>query len=138
MDYELKLTKENFLGEWLKALRSGDYQKGQGALRTSNGKYCCLGVLCEIAGVPREDRQNESSRYDVTDHGSNYSTSYMPDRIADYFGIRIALNFKNLVMLDGGKFENIAEINDSTLGYSFEQIANIIEAQFAADNIESA
>jgi len=36
--------------EWVKALRSGEYK--QGRLRLQRGdSYCCLGVLCEVAGV---------------------------------------------------------------------------------------
>lgn len=32
---------------WLKALRSGDYKQGAGALR-SDHSFCCLGVLCDL------------------------------------------------------------------------------------------
>jgi hypothetical protein len=35
--------------EWLKELRSGNYAQGSGYLRLSNGEFCCLGILCEIA-----------------------------------------------------------------------------------------
>lgn len=34
--------------KWTAALRSGDYQQGRGGL-LKDGKYCCLGVLCDIA-----------------------------------------------------------------------------------------
>jgi hypothetical protein len=37
---------------WLKALRSGKYKQAQGMLKTTSGqdsRYCCLGVLCEVA-----------------------------------------------------------------------------------------
>ena len=33
--------------KWIKALRSGQYKQGQGALYR-NGRYCCLGVLCRV------------------------------------------------------------------------------------------
>ena len=32
---------------WASALRSGEFQQGKGLLR-HGGKYCCLGVLCEL------------------------------------------------------------------------------------------
>jgi len=35
---------------WLKALRSGKYKQGTGTLETTDGKYCCLGVLTKIDG----------------------------------------------------------------------------------------
>lgn len=34
--------------QWLEALRSGEFQQGTGAL-CEGGKYCCLGVLSELA-----------------------------------------------------------------------------------------
>lgn len=39
--------------EWVKALRSGDYEQGQDYL-CRDGKFCCLGVLCEILDLPKE------------------------------------------------------------------------------------
>jgi hypothetical protein len=33
---------------WVEALRSGEYEQGFGALNIT-GKYCCLGVLCDLA-----------------------------------------------------------------------------------------
>jgi hypothetical protein len=37
--------------KWVEALRSGRYQQATGKLMTEEG-YCCLGVLCEVAGLP--------------------------------------------------------------------------------------
>jgi hypothetical protein len=31
--------------KWITALRSGEYKQGTGALKTDDGRYCCLGVL---------------------------------------------------------------------------------------------
>ena len=36
-------------GQWTTALRSGEYEQGNGVLRTIDNTYCCLGVLCELA-----------------------------------------------------------------------------------------
>lgn len=35
--------------KWIEALRSGKYKQGRSRLKHS-GRYCCLGVLCEVAG----------------------------------------------------------------------------------------
>ena len=35
--------------EWLAALRSGEYEQGQSHPAWA-GKYCCLGVLCDLQG----------------------------------------------------------------------------------------
>lgn len=47
MDQELK-------AKWVKALRSGDYKQTQDFLRDEDG-FCCLGVLCDVAGAVWED-----------------------------------------------------------------------------------
>lgn len=42
---------------WIEALESGKYRQTQGRLAAPVNKkraYCCLGVLCEVAGIPRE------------------------------------------------------------------------------------
>lgn len=47
MDSKLK-------AKWVKALLSGNYEQGTGAM-FNDSKYCCLGVLCDVAGWPMED-----------------------------------------------------------------------------------
>jgi len=44
MDAELK-------AKWTAALRSGKYQQARGTLLLDDGSRCCLGVLCEVAGL---------------------------------------------------------------------------------------
>jgi hypothetical protein len=34
---------------WVEALRSGNYPQGRWELHTDDDRYCCLGVLCELA-----------------------------------------------------------------------------------------
>lgn len=48
MDAELK-------AKWVKALRSGEYQQITRHLKTGDG-HCCLGVLCEVAGLTIDGR----------------------------------------------------------------------------------
>lgn len=40
--------------KWIEALRSGKYEQGNHALY-ENGKYCCLGVACEVLYGPSDD-----------------------------------------------------------------------------------
>ena len=42
--------KAELLNKWLEALRSGKYQQGRGTLRDADNKFCCLGVLLDVAG----------------------------------------------------------------------------------------
>jgi hypothetical protein len=44
--------KKKIAMDWVKALRSGKYEQGQGTLKTEDGKFCCLGVLREIGYAP--------------------------------------------------------------------------------------
>ena len=37
---------------WIAALRSGEYTQGRNALKTPEGHYCCLGVLCRVLERP--------------------------------------------------------------------------------------
>lgn len=52
---EIKNQRE-FLVEWIRRLRSGEYEQGQGALRKRSrfgedapDAFCCIGVACEVA-----------------------------------------------------------------------------------------
>lgn len=50
--------------KWTEALRSGEYQ--QGPLLHSHGTHCCLGVLCEVVGVPKRVINGSLSDYGPT------------------------------------------------------------------------
>lgn len=38
--------------QWLEALRSGKYKQAKNTLKSADGGFCCLGVLCDAKGVP--------------------------------------------------------------------------------------
>jgi hypothetical protein len=48
MDKKLK-------AKWIGALRSGDFEQGRQRLKCGDS-YCCLGVLCEVAGLEIEPK----------------------------------------------------------------------------------
>lgn len=49
---EIKTEKQMLMEQWLEALRSGDYEQGNGAMREQRSsekpRYCCLGVADEV------------------------------------------------------------------------------------------
>lgn len=47
---------------WIKALRSGKYKQGRGALRNWDNTYCCLGVLCDLYARRRLTPPNQKWR----------------------------------------------------------------------------
>ena len=79
-----KKMNEKTKGVWLEALRSGEYKQGKGAL-CKNGKFCCLGVLYDVAGK-RWEQELGSISWSVAESES-YETAYLPDSVAHKFGI---------------------------------------------------
>ena len=43
----MTITRNQFITEWQKDLRSGEYHQGKGQLVEGGDNYCCLGVACE-------------------------------------------------------------------------------------------
>jgi len=76
-----KLPKR-FKTKWLKALRSGKYQRGYCELGqdTEGGKkYCCLGVALTIQGAPLKTLQSQG--YIPHKAGKRYK---VPKQLIDY------------------------------------------------------
>lgn len=72
--------------KWIKALKSGEYDKGKGRLASQRGdswEYCCLGVLvCEMA--PEFAREEGKVLFVGTEYNSS---SYLPDDLAVMWGL---------------------------------------------------
>ena len=56
--------KQKTLKAWIKALRSGKYKQTYSVLSDSKARYCCLGVLCEVAGLNYEEDRDGNKIYD--------------------------------------------------------------------------
>ncbi|SRR6266851_10054158 len=94
--------------KWVAALQSGKYLKGRYYLKDSQGRYCCLGVLCEILGKPAQNGSNIDSQ-------TLESVLYAPVR----------------QVLDEGNVNTLASLNDNGLRSSldtFEEVIEYIEA----------
>jgi hypothetical protein len=112
--------------KWLTALRSGNYEQGKGAL-ANNGRYCCLGVLCELAvqeGVTTREESGEFFSYDD-------ARIFLPESVqawagvSDHMGGRLPEPVYDDEM---DHLDTLIQLND--LGRSFAEIADVIEAQF--------
>lgn len=96
---------------WVKALRSGDYKQGQGALKwqgSGAALHCCLGVLCEVAGLclKSEVGLNHSLQFD----GDMSSTGGLGVRARSFVGLPYDVHVKLWKMNDyGDTFEQIAD-----------------------------
>jgi len=120
---------------WVEALRSGKYRQGKGYLN-NNGRYCCLGVLCELAlkaGVLKEKfRMMGRTYYYRTGEvsGKEGAAILVPSKVMEWAGLKSAsgsVSGKSLVKRDNNvKFYGLDALNDDG-GAKFDEIADVIE-----------
>lgn len=97
----------------LEALRGGEYTQATGALRNPDG-FCCLGVICDL------HRKETDNSWDNLDYCGEYEI--LPQRVADWAGF----SSRNPLVVSKGGHRALSDLNDA--GYTFEQIADLIEA----------
>ena len=143
--------KKDIKDEWVRRLRSGDYEQGQGYLRFGD-KYCCLGVLCDMAveaGVI-EETHGPSEKFSLF----VFQTQMLPISVAKWAGlmgtravtieengdIRVYAHLMHEIpreVPENGWIpqgaQDLMEANDFE-GCSFEEIATMIEAGIEADS----
>jgi len=122
--------------DWVKALRSGDYEQGQEAL-CKGGSFCCLGVLCEILELPKVDHMG-ATYYNFPRPEGALSAVGMQQSVIPRIWQPIILEDLNLqqVVEDevGDKLSlhtRLICMNDE--GRSFNEIADFIEKIQAAN-----
>lgn len=137
MDPEIK-------AKWVAALRSGEFEQGSGAL-CRGGRYCCLGVLCELAyreGVvarkgcsifplteispypsqsPYRRGHTPSPRCSTSEISYDGNESFLPLSVQTWAG----LDTDNPEVPALGTTVSLDNLNDS--GKTFQEIAEIIE-----------
>jgi len=115
---------------WTTKLRSGEYKQGRNNLRVydvanEEERFCCLGVLCEIAVedgiIPPANTTSVVRRYGVDE--AYGSIGILPTVVKEW----AELDYPN-----GGY--GIGDVhalsNDNDTGKSFDQIADIIDQNF--------
>lgn len=113
--------------DWVKALESGEYEQGHGYLN-NHGKYCCLGVLCDLAekaGVVKTDNSGNKGKvwYEAVSDPYDENTLVLPDAVMEWAG----LDSKNPIVQVDGESKSLADVNDD--GEPFSVIARIIDDQ---------
>lgn len=98
--------------EWLKALRSGEYQQGMRRLRNIHNKYCCLGVLADICDVSWQRRDRDSPAYYFDE---SFRIGALPRKMLQDLGLSQAQQGE------------LIRLNDE--GNTFTQIADWIEKE---------
>ena len=102
--------------KWVAALRSGEYEQGTSAL-LRDGKYCCLGVLCDIVDKDGWEEKNNHTSYRLFKYGDTREDTTLPD------GLRDKLNITDTQIC------NVMTMNDSS-NDDFNTIADYIEKEF--------
>ncbi len=116
---------------WVKALRSGEYKKGQFQLKSVDGqRFCCLGVLTDLY-IKKESRKtgwNGSAGFDS-------GAAALPPKVMKWAGLterdpQVKTKDKAIVDLSGYDETNqtatLSLINDRT-NKGFRSIATLIE-----------
>ena len=109
--------------EWTKRLRSGDYKQGTMDL-CSNGRFCCLGVLCEMAkeeGVVVSEDKVPCRTYRSTSDPHDASEVILPGAVQDWAGLGCSSPW----VRSAGKMESLVALNDE--GSTFDEIADLID-----------
>lgn len=103
--------------KWVEALRSGKYQQGKAMLRSRDGEFCCLGVLCDLVAPSAWEFSPVEGCFMV--HGRS---GYIPAELLLTVGAS---------GLDDDGQERLVDMNDN--GASFADIAGFIEQNIPAD-----
>lgn len=115
---------QEYKTKWINALRSGEYKQGKGALRNTHDKFCCLGVLYDIATKTEPEKYSWISR-------ENDNHKLIPNIDPDG-GICLPPIFAEEIDITIGGYINgisLWNMNDNE-GKSFTEIADIIEREF--------
>lgn len=120
---------------WLTALRSGEYEQGDGQLHydevgEEKPQFCCLGVLCDLAyrdGIITRHQQpaNFTSRKTFY-YGEDHDDTVLPDAVVVWAGIEFVNPFVDGVELatwNDGSSTMTLDIDPQP----FSRIADLIE-----------
>ncbi len=133
LEMESFKMKKSDVKEWVKALRSGEYEQGKDALCREyefggECEYCCLGVACDILteadwikhpywtvwSIDKHEAFKMPPSADRSGWGEAETTSFPSLRLLKKMG------------LDAAYAQELADLNDR--GWSFKRIADKIES----------
>lgn len=103
---------------WVKALRSGRYKQGKGALKEA-GQYCCLGVLANIQGAKWTEAGNPYVG-SVCIGKRNEETALLRPKFAGGLSTKTQ---GRLAMMNDGDYTSFG----AKIPMSFKEIADYIE-----------
>lgn len=109
---------------WADALESGKYKQTIGMLKDERG-YCCLGVLCEVDGIKKEDIVSGDKQRIYTLYGKDRDRCFLPTELVYKYDMSSRRAHVYTSIKHRGKtYDNLAEMNDA--GVRFKTIARYI------------
>jgi hypothetical protein len=126
---ENQTMRESLKRAWIAALRSGDYAQARGRLCYVSGSdqsFCCLGVLCEVAGLPRSIANSGAVFYAADGVGA------LPTHFAAQQGISPTV----VLQISDHTRTTLVDLNDEEK-LTFSQIADTIEYLLPAEPDET-
>lgn len=117
-----KALQKRLIFAWVDALRSGEFSQGQQYLER-DGCLCCLGVACRVIERVEPDRVKTSvSNFDAStvmfSVDGEDCVRWLSPKAARLMGLRES----------GGEYEGGTLMAHNDTGASFQEIADIIEA----------
>lgn len=133
------MTNTAVIEKWVEALESGEYEQGVGTLRRTTfdgNKFCCLGVLCDIAVkegvIPEPTVYDSTATYGVAREVDVYrnavsvyretSNSALPAAVQEWAGV----DSPSPMMASGS---GLITLNDNA-GLNFDEIAAELRETF--------
>lgn len=118
---------------WVGALRSGDYVQGKSNLANTNGEFCCLGVLCDLAEKAGGIIGGKSaSTWGTVTYDEE--TAVLPSSVKEWAALPTCnpIILRNVTTPHGTRNFTLAELNDGSDLYdlprrTFAEIADLIE-----------
>ena len=124
---------QKLLDKWIAALESGKYPQTMGVLKNDEG-YCCLGVLCTVAGLKFEDELTPLSLRQDVDKGYGYR---LQDASKESYKDHVVLSRETMSELELDDFvaDRLIQLNDS--GVFFKEIARCLRDPAFHDDPEA-
>lgn len=101
--------------KWITALRSGEYKQGRHALKTTDGSYCCLGVLQHVVnGDVERYARDDCTLWDLPKKKPSEAWCLANGVLG------------GMSWVPKGQSRSLMSMND-TGEYTFDEIADVIE-----------
>lgn len=129
---------------WVDALRSGDYHQTSGKLRSTDDRYCCLGVLCDVARKDGVKMKIELFDYSGSTTGIAYDgySTFPPPAVINWLGHEgpsIYVPWPEELSDPKPSHRDVISVvslNDR-YGWDFHQIADAVEAHYLKNEVSA-